>query len=290
MIMVKRKGNKMHTFAGIVLFNPEIERLKENLQAIVPQVAEVVLIDNCSQNIAEIKNLLRQFQTCKLVENNENKGIATALNQILGYAAANDYEWFLTLDQDSVCSERLIETYEKFVSFEKIGMVTSLVVDRNYTGSMSFIGNEEYHYVTYCITSGALVNTKACRECGGWDDVLFIDNVDGEICIHLKKLGYKVLSVKFNGILHEIGHGRDVKFLWKKDVVYNHPAFRQYYMARNRVYVARKYPEEFILRKELLKELRNYRLILFFEKNKFEKMRARIKGVKDGFKLKITDQ
>lgn len=55
MIMVKRKGNKMHTFAGIVLFNPEIERLKENLQAIVPQVVEVVLIDNCSQNIAEIK-------------------------------------------------------------------------------------------------------------------------------------------------------------------------------------------------------------------------------------------
>lgn len=277
----------MHTFAGIVLFNPEIERLKENLQAVIPQVDEVVLVDNFSDNIIEVRQLLSQYQTCKLIENDNNKGIATALNQILEYAKLHGYEWFLTLDQDSVCNEHLIETYERYTEFEKVGMLTSLAVDRNFTTQTSFDKNEEYHYVTYCITSGALVNTKACNECGGWDDALFIDNVDGEICIHLKELGYKVLSIRFNGILHEVGHGKDVQFLWKKDVVYNHPASRQYYMARNRIYVARKYPNEFNIRKELLKEFRNYRLILLFEKDKRCKIAARIKGVRDGFKLPI---
>lgn len=278
----------MHTFAGIVLFNPEIERLNENLQAVIPQVGEVVLVDNGSENILEVRKLLVQYPTCKLVENNKNKGIATALNQILNYAVQHKYEWFLTLDQDSVCNEKLIETYEKFILPDKIGMLTSLAIDRNFTVDNLFEGNEKYRYVTYCITSGALVNTTACNKCGGWDDILFIDNVDGEICIHMKELGYKVLSVQFNGILHEVGHGKDVQFLWKKDVVYNHPASRQYYMARNRIYVARKYPKEFNLRKEMLKELRNYRLILFFEKDKINKIVARIKGVRDGLRLPIT--
>ena len=44
--------------------------------------------------------------------------------------------------------------------------------------------------------------------------------------------------------------------LWKKDIVYNHPAMRQYYMARNQIYVARKYPEEFSMYKQLKKELK----------------------------------
>lgn len=134
------------------------------------------------------------------------------------------------------------------------------------------------------------MNTEICERCGGWDNKLFIDNVDGDICINLKKRGYKVLSLHYNGLLHEVGHGKNVKFLWKKDIVYNHPAMRQYYMARNQIYVARKYPEEFSMYKQLKKELKKIWLVILFEENKWEKCKARIRGVKDGFRLDIKKE
>jgi rhamnosyltransferase len=45
----------MKTLAAIVLFNPEIERLNQNIEAIFNQVDDVVLIDNGSSNLNEVK-------------------------------------------------------------------------------------------------------------------------------------------------------------------------------------------------------------------------------------------
>ena len=58
-------------------------------------------------------------------------------------------------------------------------------------------------------------------------------------------------------------------------------------MARNRIYVARKYPSEFKIFREIVKEFRNFRLILMFEEKKREKLVARIKGIRDGFTMPI---
>ena len=217
----------MKYIAGIVLYNPDLGRLKENIESICKQVDKVILIDNGSDNIREIEDLIKEYLNCILLKNGENMGIAYALNQILKYAYENDVKWFLTLDQDSVCSRNLINTYSKYIEIPGVAIITSCIKDRNYELKDSFRENEEYRFVTYCITSGALMNTEICERCGGWDNKLFIDNVDGDICINLKKRGYKVLSLHYNGLLHEVGHGKNVKFLWKKDIVYNHPAMRQ---------------------------------------------------------------
>lgn len=277
----------MKMIAGIVLYQPDINRLQENLDAIIPQVDEVLLIDNASCNINEIEKLLKSYSSCVLIKNTSNLGVASALNEIFYYAKSKGYDWFLTLDQDSVCSVDLIKVYERYLQFENIGIITSKAIDRNFALEEEFGAGERYRYVIYCITSGALMNVDACLKCGGWDEQLFIDNVDGDICINMKIHGFKVLSINYNGILHEVGHGRNVRFLWMKDCIYNHTADRQYYMARNRIYVARKYPSEFSIFRELIKEFRNIRLILFFENEKKKKIAARYKGIIDGFKMPI---
>ena len=41
--------------AGIVTFNPDIERLNENISAIINQVDKVVVVDNGSENADDIK-------------------------------------------------------------------------------------------------------------------------------------------------------------------------------------------------------------------------------------------
>lgn len=93
----------MKYIAGIVLYNPDLGRLKENIESICKQVDKVILIDNGSDNIREIEDLIKEYLNCILLKNGENMGIAYALNQILKYAYENDVKWFLTLDQDSVC-------------------------------------------------------------------------------------------------------------------------------------------------------------------------------------------
>ena len=44
------------TAAGIVLYNPDVERLHENINGIINQVDALILIDNGSDNIKEIEN------------------------------------------------------------------------------------------------------------------------------------------------------------------------------------------------------------------------------------------
>ena len=45
-------------YAGIVTFNPDIERLKENVCAICIQVPEVVIFDNGSSNFVDIQECI----------------------------------------------------------------------------------------------------------------------------------------------------------------------------------------------------------------------------------------
>ena len=122
----------MRVCAGIVLYNPSIDRLEANILSILDQVNSIYLVDHGSKNVSEIEKFLKSFNSKKIVfeHNLENKGIAYALNQILFFANSNEYDWFLTLDQDSVCSPCLIEEYLKHVD-HNVGQLTCNIVDRN---------------------------------------------------------------------------------------------------------------------------------------------------------------
>lgn len=66
----------MKYIAGIVLYNPDLGRLKENIESICKQVDKVILIDNGSDNIREIEDLIKEYLNCILLKNGENMGIA----------------------------------------------------------------------------------------------------------------------------------------------------------------------------------------------------------------------
>ena len=76
--------------AIIVLYNPEMNRLHENIMAVYDQVDEVHLIDNTSNNIASIKEKYKNNKKISFQCNNTNCGIAKALNQ--------GFEYFFGID------------------------------------------------------------------------------------------------------------------------------------------------------------------------------------------------
>ena len=93
---------------GIVTYQPDKQRLQENiLSALTNQEAgHVFIVDNHSSNLFDIQQLVADYPRTVLVENDDNKGIAHALNQIAECAEKQGYEWFVTLDQDSVMPKR----------------------------------------------------------------------------------------------------------------------------------------------------------------------------------------
>ena len=275
----------MKVLAGIVLFNPDIKRLKENIDAIYEQVDSVLLVNNGSDNIDTIRDMIVVYSKIAVLDNGSNLGIATALKKIMDYAVEGGYDWVLTLDQDSVCQPGLINAYSKYYGLDNVGILTCNIVDRNFSVASGFTEGQEYREVLQCITSASLIKVVAYCQTDGFDEKLFIDSVDFDICINMRIHGFKIYKINYNGILHEVGHGRNVKLLFKDYISYNHSPFRQYYMARNHKYLVMKYPDQFSGSKEWIREIRSEAIILLYEEEKIKKLRSRWKGLLDAKKL-----
>ena len=107
-------------YAGIVTFNPDIERLKENVCAICIQVPEVVIFDNGSSNFVDIQECISVFHNVILFRSDENIGIAAALNRLMQWGFDNKYDWMLSLDQDSVCDASYVNKMKQYLDVEPL--------------------------------------------------------------------------------------------------------------------------------------------------------------------------
>lgn len=266
--------------AGIVTYNADILRLKENISAVLMQISQLYIVDNDSNNYKEILELIKNYDgKIEIIKNDANMGIAYALNQLIELSREH-YDWILTLDQDSVIKKGLIAEYLKYVSMPHVGLICCEITDRNYNLKTFNFKRQNYKLVTKCITSGTLTNIKACIESGGFDNQLFIDSVDYDLCYSMREHDYKTIKINFNGLLHEVGKSTTVSIGNIGFAVNNHPPIRKYYMSRNSIYLVKKhnlnvFTEYFVVYRRIF-------TVLFFENNKKAKIKSILKGIKDG--------
>ena len=289
------KAVKTAVLAGIVLFEPEPERLWKNLDAVLPQVNEVLLVDNGSGSIKSIQEDMNRrsagrglSEKMTWILNESNQGIASALDTIMSYAKEKQYSWVLTLDQDSVALPGLIDQYLFYTDRHEIGQMGCRIRDRNFSEIQDTENHSDpsgYKEVPFVITSGSFMNCAWYEKTPGYDTKMFIDSVDVDISYALRKAGAKVIELPFEGLLHEIGHGRNVKLFGRSYIAYNHSAERNYYIARNHLYLQKKYPEEISRTHSYLYELRMELIILLYEEDKWKKLKKRWKGIRDRKKL-----
>ena len=278
--------------AGIVSFNPDFKRLEDNIRSIENQVAHVLLVENGSENQDEVISFLKEKfpQICPIL-NHENKGIAIALNQLLEKCREMGGKWLVTLDQDSVSPDNLISSYRKYLEMEKVAMICPRIIDRNSGMTVEHKdddSNASYVEVDRCITSATLMNTQIAKEIGDFDDQMFIDYVDFEYCIRLRKNGYKIIKVNETQLLHELGNTVTRNFLGKKIQVLNHSPFRKYYYIRNIIYTYRKH-KDVLSRFYWVKPIVGiYIKTLFFEKDKKEKLKKMQQGFRDGKNMALS--
>jgi rhamnosyltransferase len=274
---------KERTGCGIVTYNPDIERLEDNIQAISFQVQEIVLFDNGSVNVSDIKSLCHKYPIIRVICNKDNVGIAKALNNIMRYFDEKNYKWVVTLDQDSISPPNLIRELGQYAE-EKIGAVGPFINDVN-KPVKPYVNNDKFIECNRIITSGCLTNVKAWKDIDGFDEKMFIDGVDFDFCDRVRKAGYRILQVLSVNLTHEIGHIKTHRFLFWNIAVKNHSAFRKYYIAKNIVYLDWKNNDRYFPIKAVLRVLKQGILVAFFEDDKINKLKAIFRGSRDGFRI-----
>ena len=238
--------------AGIVLYNPDIQRLRLVIKSICNQVDEMVLVDNGSENLVELQCTLEDYENVTLIKNAENEGIAKALNQICSFAVEKGYIWCLTLDHDTICHESMVNQLMSYEDNERVGIICPRV---DYEGINIKQKNSESETVDVyaCMTSGSLTNLNAWEEVGGFREDYFIDFVDNEFCMRLGLVGYRIVRVNGCVMHHQLGDTRDKKILGFRKTVSIHSPRRYYYMTRNNLSFISEYKSHLNVLKEYLK-------------------------------------
>ena len=274
----------MKVVAGIVLYNPDINRLKSSISELISEVDKICLIDNASLNINDIEKLATN--NVFIIKNEKNFGIAKALNQLLDFSYQTKADYLLTLDQDSVLEKSMLKIMLNYVGEKQVAMICPVINDLNRKNVVE--QQNKIKEVERCITSGTLMNLKLCKEIGYFDEKMFIDYVDFDYCKRVKLAGKKIIRVKDAIINHEIGKRSKHKFLFFTVYPTNHNSTRIYYYARNIKYYLKKFNNQMTIKEKLIE----YRYlfwklfcIIFYEKQKEKKIRMFFKGIKDSKKM-----
>lgn len=237
----------MKCAAVIVSYNPDIELLVKNVDAIQKQVDRVLLFDNASKNVDIVEEAISAFERVILIRSHENVGIAKAIN-ICIKSLDRCYSWILTLDQDSIVPDNLIREYLKYINIPDVKMISPVV--KLSVGREIQLPSTSCHFelIKRCITSACFVNVEALYSVGGLDERMFIDWVDHDLCKHFEIKGFKMLQCNDVVLYHNLGSNKPVfisvllnKWFKTKIVYQTYSPFRIYYMIRNSIYYMRKY-------------------------------------------------
>lgn len=287
--------------AGIVTYNPDIDRLENNINAIIKQVNELIIVDNASNNKQEIIDLLKQYKNVHLIVNESNKGIAKALNQICDKACKLHAKWCLLLDQDSVCSANIILEYTKFLTVKGVGMFCPFIVDE-YKITLSKYKKMNLPETSICkfaITSGSYIDLDIWKEVGGFLEYFFIDGVDAEYSYNLRVHGYKILRVNNCYIMHQQGNNTEKTHIYRIHIDesgkrtikpafrFNYSLLRWYYMARNNLILIKKYKQLNGIIKPTLSYFMRFFSVVLLEKNKVAVFKSIYQGFSEGLKYKV---
>jgi rhamnopyranosyl-N-acetylglucosaminyl-diphospho-decaprenol beta-1,3/1,4-galactofuranosyltransferase len=301
----------------IVVYNngDNIGRLLETLFGQSKELEEIVVVDNASSD-ATSEIVKQKFPQVTLVANACNTGVGGGYAQGLEYAYQKGYEWIWLLDGDSLPHTSALEELAKAFSalkpvYPKIGILASCPVSpstkERYSGFLwrgrfvalpkALVGCQEPFPVDSVISSGSLVSHRVIEDVGLPRADFFMDFVDHEYNLRVRRDGYEIMFVPASIIYHEIGASqvirskiiRAIARLATKGPLGVEAPWRQYYVVRNQVYTFwhefRNYKALFFFTLRVIRMIIG--MLLFNDKDKAKRIRYIMLGLKDGFKGRL---
>jgi rhamnosyltransferase len=238
----------MKIAAVVILYNPE-PSVFDHIRSYGSIVKKVFVFDNTETISSNKFNSHKLADNCRYFSTNKNKGIAAVLNEACKIAIHEGFDWLLTMDQDSFFGP---DSLNKYFDCLKI-------YDKSDDVAMFGVNYEKKEHANSCspaeknqlITSGSLVNLKHFESIGGFNEELFIDQVDHEYCYKAKIKNYRIVQFENIHMHHALGEttNRISYKTGKLSARSLHSPLRIYYMVRNAFYIKQRYKQYF--RKEI---------------------------------------
>ena len=297
---------KHKTLAILVSFNPDLSLLKQVFERTLPQVDELLIVDNGSTQQTSIQSVVDDFQDerVEILLLPRNYGIAAAHNHGIRHAVKFQFDYFILLDQDSLADDKMVEklliahqTQEKGTKVAAVGASY-----RGFNGSESsffvrfgWLGfqrtfcqknnRNQYLQADFLISSGSLYKTDVVETIGYMDETLFIDHVDTEWFLRARHEGYTSWGVCDAFMEHGLGEKTHAVRLVRQRNIPQHKPFRYHYAFRNSVLLyKRKYPHFLWKWGDLQRILK---VMIFFgvlKGPRVENLKHMFKGVWDGIR------
>jgi rhamnosyltransferase len=264
----------------VVLFLPP-QKSVDALIALSPQVKELVVYDNTPGGTILAKDRrLSTLSNLRWLGDGQNRGIAFALNRALDVAVELGVEWVVSFDQDTLVQVDYVARMLEGASADPRGPVPAMVVP-GLPGDGLGTGRGE---VPRAITSGALSSVAALAAVGGYWEELFIDYVDFELCIRLRRGGHRIVRIGDVRLEHCIGSPTVRTIAGLRVTSTNHSAIRRYYKCRNRIALVREHfcSAPAWLSRELLATFWEAGKIALLEEDRGAKLRMMARGILDG--------
>lgn len=261
----------------VVLYNP-LNDVLDAIKTYISIVDKLFVIDN-----SEIKNLflleeLKKNKNVRVIDMGGNEGIAAALNKGLSFAVEEEFNYCLTMDQDSFFPTEKFEIIKKYLVLKDIDEYGIIGLNIN-----SNIEKEELIECKTIITSGNFINLKNYCRIKGFTSELFIDYVDFDLNEQFHSINKKIAYINNVSLIHTIGTPIKKKIFWKTFYCMNHSPVRYYYRYRNSLYLYKK--NKSFYRERYWHDLINDVIkVLLFEPNKIKKMKMINRGRKDAKK------
>ena len=289
--------------AVIVTYRPP-QGFEHHLEQLYSEFDKLILVDNGSPS--ETQEMLRDQARRRagsliLILNPKNLGIATALNQGFDWASRHQYDFVISLDQDSLpapgMTKVMLQAYDAHLHRDKIAVVAPVVEDPN-AGILARYLRPKYSLfferkgctgqvledVSIVITSGSMYDLKTYEQLGPFRDAFFIDYVDTEYCLRAKKQGFDIIVACDAHLQHRLGNQQRFRVGPLEIRPTFHSVIRWYYISRNRIPMIREYGIRFPhwLLYELIINSYGFLRMLCFEDHKLGKILAVILGGLDG--------
>ncbi|HEX3156113.1 MAG TPA: glycosyltransferase family 2 protein, partial [Candidatus Angelobacter sp.] len=202
-----------------------------------------------------------------------------------------NYAWIATFDQDSLVSPGYCETMLSAYAFCPFRDEVALIAPRHVLSSKTAAykpaqDGPTCQEIPVTLQSGSLFSCSVLKHVGLFDESFFIDYVDFDFCLRVRKKGYRIIEATGATLYHRVGTPTTHTFLNNTCMVFNHSPVRRYYTVRNRLRVYARYfmSDPGWIGHDMWSWLKEIVKLVLFEENRQEKLAYMARGGRDALR------
>ena len=277
---------KYRVNALVTLYGPKQQQV-QNVKRMMAQTDRVFLCDNSSESS---RHLFEEIPEAVYLYWGENRGLSLAFNTVLKDKTYgwDDSDFIIFFDQDTRIPDghikKLVSQYRN-LKRQNVNPGCLGPVYYNASSGMLEVPGKRMHITKHVwnvksvITSSMLCEYRNLKRIGFWNEEIFLDMSDWDLCWRFMKQGFVCCMTAVSVIHHTVGEGELRAGPFRIRIG---KPFREYYQIRDCLYLFRKdyVPFKFRIRFILMLSVRSPLHILLLD-HKRERVRFILRGIKD---------